>query len=170
VLSQTQPPAVQCWPTGHCAPALQRHWPPEQPFARTGSHAVHAAPPEPHCAALIAVVTQLEPLQQPLEQVAGLQPVHAWPAQVPGEHEAHVAPPVPHSAVVLPALHWLPAQHPLGQLWALHTHAAPEHAWLAMQAEPRPHLQVPVSQRSERPSHAAHAAPEAPQLAVLCEA
>ena len=61
----------------------------------------------------------------------------------------------------------MPAQHPVGQLAALHTQAPPTQRWPAPQAAEVPHWQAPLVQLSaEAASHEVHAAPAMPH----CEA
>ena len=64
---------------------------------------------------------------------------------VAGSHGWQVlAAPVPQVFGKLGAMHTPLAQQPVGQDWALHTHAPPWHAVPGPQAGPPPHWQVPV--------------------------
>ena len=102
VLSHTQAWPTQCWPGAQTVPpGPQLHCPPGvQRSARSGSHAVQAPPSMPHAAA--EGVVQVAPLQQPLPQVAALQPWHAWPVQVWPLHDAQAFPPAPQAVACVP--------------------------------------------------------------------
>lgn len=65
VPSHTHAPPTQCWPAPHASPLPQRHAPPLQVSARTGSHAAHDAPAVPH-ALVVGTALQLVPAQQPV--------------------------------------------------------------------------------------------------------
>lgn len=67
----------------------------------------------------------MPPLQQPLAQVAGEQPSHAWLVHVE-EQVAHAAPSRPHCAAVVPV--WqrpMASQQPEAQLVASQTQVPP---------------------------------------------
>jgi hypothetical protein len=73
--SQMQTPLAQCWPAAHGAPPPQLQAPAVQPSAAIASQARQVLPAAPH--ALTDGARQAEPLQQPVVQVAGLQPLQA---------------------------------------------------------------------------------------------
>jgi hypothetical protein len=143
--SQTQRPALQCWPTAHIPPLPHAHTPEgEQPSARTESQPTHAAPPDPQ------VVSDGElhavPAQQPFGQLLASQaqdpPEQRWPAAQAGRApQAHVpvaeqlsarrasqptqiAPPAP-QVVKDGGLQVAPEQQPFAQLVALQPLQAP---------------------------------------------
>jgi hypothetical protein len=168
VESHTHEPDTQCWPAAHTAPLPHLQAPPAQVSARTGSHALHWAPAVPHCAAVVAV-TQLEPLQQPLGQLAAVQPAHTWLVQVCPLHDAQVVPPMPHWVLLVPVWQVLFAsQHPPAQLVASHTHAPPTQRCPAAHAAPVPHAQAPEVQRSAVAVHALQVEAAAPQAVGPC--
>lgn len=168
VASHTQLPLTQWLPAAQIAPPPQRQVPAAlHASARTGSQALHAAPPVPHRAA-VAGFTQVAPLQQPAAQLAALQPLHACAVQVPAPQDAHAAPFFPHSVAAVPALHWpVASQQPVAQLVASHTQTPPEQRWPTAHTAPVPHAHAPAVQRSDRVSHAVHIAPAAPQVAAV---
>jgi hypothetical protein len=148
-------------PNTQCAPPTQAgdnpHWhvpTAEQLSAVVRSHVTQVPPPTPQLARESGVQTPFA--QQPVGQVVALQtqvpamhcaPVpqdgFPWQVQVPvvgsqlslffASHGAHALPPMPQVAAA-GAKQTPPEQHPLGQDWALHTHAPPTHA------VPAPHV------------------------------
>jgi hypothetical protein len=136
-----------------------------QPLASSGLQELHATPIVPQFI-WFSIVTQVLPLQQPVEQLPASQPAQAWLLQV---HAAQLAPPVPQAVLVLPL--WqtpLESQQPFGHEVALQTqlpftHTVPATHWVLL-----PHLQTPVvlPQWSDAPpSHATQATPFNPQVA-----
>jgi hypothetical protein len=76
----TQAPPTQAVPAPQAAAAPQRHSPAgPQLSARAGSQVTQAAPCDPQAVGRGAV--QVDPEQQPLGQLVGLQSLHAPPAQ-----------------------------------------------------------------------------------------
>lgn len=122
-------------------------------------HPLHMAPLVPHWLGdWLVHGTHEVPAQHPWLQLEALQlavvaqvPDDVLQVSVPGQ-AAQALPPVPHCPVVwfAQAMHWLLAQHPLGQVDALHV--PPSGTWQAP---------VEVLQVSD-PGHAAHVAPLAP--------
>jgi hypothetical protein len=179
---QVHTPLEHTWPAPHAAPVPHRQAPPLQAFV-VPVHAAHAAPPVPHAAAVWAApCTHTPALQQPVGQLVASHthapPTHRWPApqaalvpqrQAPAvqrspvvPHEVHAAPAAPH-AVAPVGVQTLPAQQPLGQLVASHTHAPPMQRWPVPQAAPVPHAQAPLRQLSDDGApHAEHVAPPVP--------
>lgn len=73
-------PPTQRSPGPHGALPPQRHCPPLQTFALSGSQPAHTAPLLPHCDVVwLPAPTHMDPLQQPPEHVVALQPWQAWP-------------------------------------------------------------------------------------------
>lgn len=139
-------------------------------MARTASQALHAFPPVPHSDA-VNEVTHVEPLQQPVAQLAALQPAHTWAVHVWPPHEAHAAPFFPQTVFEEPAWHTPEAsQQPEGQLVASQMHPPPEQRCPGWQAVPVPQAHAPAVQRSDLVSQAEQAAAGAPQAATVCPA
>lgn len=69
-------PPVHATPALHCAPPPHLHCPATHASAAPALHVVHAAPPVPHAVSVLPAM-HVEPLQQPLGQLAALQ-TH-WP-------------------------------------------------------------------------------------------
>jgi hypothetical protein len=133
--------------------------------ARVASHATHAAPPTPQVAADDAA--QVEPEQQPLGQLVGLQSLQAPPAQIRPAQSWQAAPPAPHALLAVPVRQVVPEQHPLGQDVRSQTHAPLTQRWPVPHGAPLPHWQAPVAeQRSEAAPQLTQALPETPQLAT----
>lgn len=164
---QTHAPATHDWPALQAAPPPQRQAPLVQLSAVALLQAVHTAPDVPQAPS--DGVWQVPFEQQPVAQLAALQPEHVCAVQVcPPGQAWQATPPVPQAAVWLPAWQVLPMQQPLGQLAALHTQAPPTHAWPATQAGPAPHWQVPLAQLSERVAlQAEQLTPAVPQRAAV---
>jgi hypothetical protein len=79
---QVQVPPTQVVPAVQDGTLPQRHVPDtEQLSAREGSHVTHAAPPAPQ--APEAPVVHVDPEQQPVKQLVGLQSLQTPPAQGP---------------------------------------------------------------------------------------
>ena len=82
---QVQAPPMQTVPAPQARPVPQRQSPAvEQLFARVGSQVTQADPLDPH--AVMSDGVQVAPEQQPLGQLAALQPLHTpaeqlWPPQ-----------------------------------------------------------------------------------------
>lgn len=156
---------------------------------RVRSHAVQVFPGGAQVA--IPSVAQLPPLvQQPdgqdVESQTQAPPTHRFPtAQGPpvaphthapfaeqvsevAGHAAQVAPAAP-QAELLRVVQTLPAQHPVGQLVALHTHAVPLQTWPAPQAGTAPQTHEPVASHAVAfaRSHAEHADPSLPHMASV---
>jgi hypothetical protein len=163
----TQAPPTQARPAPQAAFVPHLQAPPTQVSAEVALQVVHAAPAVPQVASALAWQTPLR--QQPLAQFDALQPVQALEVQVCGLGQLeHAPPPVPHAAVWSPVWQTLPAQQPVGQLAALHTHAPPTQRWPAPQAAEVPHWQEPLVQLSaEAASHEAQAAPAMPHCAAV---
>lgn len=174
-------------PTPHAAPLPHLHWPPAlQLSVRVRSHAAQVFPG----GAQVAVPSdaQFPPVvQQPGQDVASqthAPPTHRFPAaqgppvvpqtQLPvaeqvselAGHAAQLAPAAPH-AELLRAVQTLPAQQPVGQLVALHTHAVPLQTWPTPHAGPVPQTHEPVASHPVAfvASHTEHADPALPQAA-----
>lgn len=66
-------------------------------------------------------------------------------------------------------MHVFPAQHPFGQLVALHTQLLPTHCWPAAQAAPVPHVHCPAAEQllASAVGHATHAPPCVPHVAAV---
>lgn len=115
----------------------QRQLPLPQLSLRVVLQVVQVAPPEPH-SAVVRLVTQLSPLQQPLAH----------------EVESHTQVP--------PA----PQRVPLGQLVAVQVQVPPTHSWVLPHTVPVPQRQPPLVQVSARSaSHVVQAPPLVPQVA-----
>ena len=164
----TQAPATQTVPAPQAAPAPQWHSPvAAQLSARAPSHITHAAPPMPQL--VVEGIMQVEPEQQPCEQVVGLQSAQAPPAQMRPPQSWQAAPPLPQLLPLVPGRQVLPAQHPLPHEVRSHTHTAPTQRWPAPHGAPAPHWQAPVAeQRSALPAaHAPQVAPPIPQASIV---
>lgn len=134
---QSHSPATQRWLPWHALlPPHVQSPEDEQPSAPI-PHAMHASPPMPH-AVRVGGVTHVEPEQQPLGHVVGLQPLQVPPEQVPAPHDEQAAPPVPHAAVVSPGMQLEPPQHPVGHEVASHTQLPLAQRWPATHAGPIP--------------------------------
>jgi hypothetical protein len=122
----THAPPTQTWPVPQAALLPHLHVPAAQLSALGAVQLEQAAPLVPHVAA--ADARQTPALQQPLGQLVASQPAQAFkPVQAPG-HTWQAMPPVPHEAAVSPVMQVpFAAQHPLGQLAGLHTHAPATH-------------------------------------------
>jgi hypothetical protein len=135
----------------------------EQLSALAATHAEQATPATPQVAN--AEVSQVAPEQQPLGQLAAVQPVQAPPASqfwFDGQ-VAHAEPPPPHIASLVPGSHVLPEQHPWGQEVPLHTHAPRTHICPVVHAAPEPQVQAPLAEQpSATAPHATHASPAVP--------
>jgi hypothetical protein len=130
--------------------------------ARDGSHITHAAPAAPHD--VVDGGAQVVPVQQPLGQLAELQPVHAPPVHAPPLQSWHRAPPVPQLMPLVPARQVDPEQQPLGQdVWS-HTHAPETQRWPAPHGGPPPHRHAPAAEQVSAPpaAHVVHAPPPTP--------
>jgi hypothetical protein len=162
--SHTQLPPLQLVPAPQAALVPQRHPPAAaQLSARVTSQATQAAPPVPQAMADPAVV-QVEPEQQPPEQLDELQSAHAPAAQDPFAQVWHAAPPVPQAVMLLPGRHVVPEQQPPGHEVASQTHAPPAHRAPVGQAAPAPQTQAPAAeQASAVRSHRVQAAPAGAQ-------
>jgi hypothetical protein len=163
----TQAPPTQARPAPQAAFAPHLQAPPTQVSAEVALQVVHAAPAVPQVARALLWQTPLR--QQPLAQFEALQPVQALEVQVCGLGQLeHAPPPVPHAAVWSPAWQTLPAQQPVGQLAALHTHAPPTQRWPAPHAAELPHMQAPPAQLSaEAGLQAVQVAPSMPHCAAV---
>lgn len=147
--SHTHTPFWHRWPTAQGAPLLP-HWQPPaivQALERL-SQLAHATPPPPHRGK--PVVSQLAPLQQPLTQLAAVQPVQAFPVQLSVPQLAQAAPPVPQAVPASPGRHCPPLQQPVGHDDWLHTHEPLTQACPAPQAGEVPHRHAPLVHRSAR--------------------
>jgi hypothetical protein len=163
----TQAPPTHARPAPQAAfpPHLQA--PPTQLSAEVALQVVQAAPAVPQVAS--ALDWQMPLRQQPLAQFEALHPVQALEVQVCGLGQLeHAPPPVPQVAVWSPVWHTLPAQQPVGQLAALHTHAPPTQRCPAPHAAEVPHWQAPLVQLSaEAALHEEHVAPAMPHWAAV---
>lgn len=165
--SQTHAPLTQWRPTPHWVDPPQVQAPAiEQPSARTGSHATHAAPAMPQVAT--ARGAHVVPEQQPFGHVVGEQPdpLHTPPSQVDAPQLWHAPPAVPQAFAAVPGSHLFPAQQPVGHDAALQTHAPPTHASPTAQAAIAPQRQTPFAQVSARGPHAVQAPPAVPHCAA----
>ena len=162
--SHTQLPATQLVPAPQAAFAPQRQPPAlAQLSAREASQVTQAAPPVPHAMAEPAVV-QVEPEQQPPEQLDELQSAHTPPAQEPFAQVWQAAPPVPQAAMLFPARQVVPEQQPPGHEVASQTHAPPTQRAPSAHAAPAPQAQAPAAeQASAVRSQRAHVAPDGAQ-------
>ena len=165
VTSHTQAPLTQCCPAAHGAPLPHWHAPLLQLSVRTESQAIHAIAPVPH-EVTEGGETQVDPLQQPVVQVAAqpehTPPVHDWP---PG-HCWQSSPPAPHAPAELPATHALFEQQPLGQETPSQMHRPPEQRCPPGHSAVEPHIQPRAPQLSAvSGSHCTHMSAAAPQLA-----
>ncbi len=110
----THAPALHCWPALQAGPLP--HWQAplvEQVSARTTSHATQAAPLAPQVAT--ERVWQVAPEQQPLAQLAAVQPEHTPLLQTCAPGQAwQAAPADPHAESRLPGRQVFPAQQPVG--------------------------------------------------------
>ena len=106
------------------------------------------------------------PEQQPLGQVAPLQPLQAPPVQTcaPGQGWQR-APPLPQAATELPVRQLLPEQQPVGQEVESQTHAPLEQRCPGPQGALGPHWHVPeaVHWFETEGSQVAQVAPAVPQ-------
>ena len=94
-------PETHAVPAPHAGPAPHAHAPVSaQLSARDGSQLRQAAPPEPQV--VDERGEQVEPEQQPLGQLAGLQPLQTPPVQVVPAQSWQAAPPLPQLAFVPP--------------------------------------------------------------------
>ncbi len=188
VPSHTHSPPTQRWPAEQAAEPPQRQLPPEQLSALSVLQAPQLAPLVPHWVT-VGGLTHAPLLQQPVGQLVASQ-THApltqrWPVahakpEVPqlhfpathrsavvGLHDWHAAPPAPHDGYA-PDWHWLPAQQPLEQLVASHTHVLFTQRWPAPHAEPLPQRHEPFVQLSANVRlHAVHVAPLLPHCEVV---
>ena len=164
---QTQAPPTQASPAPQAAFVPHLQLPPAQVSAEVALQVVQAAPAVPQVAS--ALVWQVPFKQQPLAQLPALQPVQALAVQVCGLGQLeHAPPPVPQAPAWSPGWHTLPAQQPVGQLAALHTHAPPTQRCPAPQAAEAPHWQAPPAQLSaEAALQAAQVAPARPHWAAV---
>lgn len=162
---------VHCWPTqlAHC-------W--------------QATPPVPHAAAAVPATHAPAASQQPVGQLvashthaplsqrwplphAGLVPQrHSPPTQVlacVASHDAQLWPAAPQVLAVHGVQTWPGPQQPAAQLFSVHTHWPPTHAWPAAHGPPwAPHTQPPAVQRSVLSVwQSAHTAPPVPHRAVV---
>lgn len=108
----------------------------------------------------------MAPEQQPPGQVAGLQPVHAPPAQALVPQDWQARPPLPQAVLESPGRHTPFAQQPVGHETPLHTQAPSTHADPVGQAGPVPHVQAPAAEQPSavKASHATQTAPPVPQV------
>jgi hypothetical protein len=167
VLSQTQLPPRQRWPTEQTGPTP--HWQlplVEQLSARTELQATHTLPNGAQAEVLI--VLHVEPEQQPLGQLNTSQPAQAPETQLAAQ-VWQASPALPHAAAVLPAMHTLPEQHPVGQERPSQTQAPPRQRCPAPHDDPDPQTQAPLAEQpsASSGSHAWHVAPPTPQAAEL---
>lgn len=145
VASHTHTPPLHRCPLEQAGPPPQVHPPLAQPSATCELQVVQPLPPLPH--ALTLAVMHVEPLQHPPGHEVASQvhapPTHAWPAAhcapEPQAHEplwqesarigsqaTHAAPPAPQVAAD-GALHVVPVQQPLVQVWAHPAHTPLTH-------------------------------------------
>lgn len=83
----------------------------------------------------------------PLQQPAGQMPeqLEQAPSQVsPGAQAEQACPPRPHADTSSPVRQVVPSQHPVGHVWALHTHAPPTQLWPGSHEAAPPQRQAPV--------------------------
>ncbi len=167
VASQTQVPPWQRWPFWQGGPPAQRQVPSTaQVSALLGSQAVHTAAPIPH--AETDRGKQVEPEQQPVAQLPGLQLSQTPRVQPPTAQVAQASPPPPQAVSLLPGKQVVPEQQPLGQLVPSQTQAPARQRWPLAQAAPVPQRQVPPA---EQPSasialQTIQAAPGAPHAST----
>jgi hypothetical protein len=157
-------PETHAVPAPHAGPAPQAHAPVSaQLSARDGSQLRQAAPPEPQVVDVRG--EQVEPEQQPLGQLAGLQPLQTPPVQVVPAQSWQAAPPLPQLAFMPPERQVAPAQQPLAHETRSQTQAPPTQRWPVTQGLSTPHLHTPVDRhRSAVSPQARQAPPLDPQL------
>ena len=143
--SQTQCPARQRCPAPQAGEPIPHSQVPaaEQRSALPASQAMQTDPAAPH--AVAERTLQVEPEQQPLEQVVLVQPLQAPVGQdsVPG-HCSQVAPAAPHLELFLPLRQLCPSQQP-GQEPESHTHVPPEQRRPGPQLGWLPHWHCPLA-------------------------
>jgi hypothetical protein len=112
VPSHTHVPLLQRWPGLHAGPVPHLQLPAEQ-MSPVAPHDTHAAPERPH-AVDAPEVLHVSPEQQPLGQLAAVQPLHTPPVHVcPAAQPSQTPPAAPHDAVVLPLWQTLAEQQPV---------------------------------------------------------
>jgi hypothetical protein len=148
--SHSQMPLTQAWFKPQAAPAPQRQTPDEQVLAATPSQAAQLAPAGAQDE-MLSSVSQTDPLQQPLQEVASQKQrpceqkdpwLHA--AEPPHEHPpsksqpsavlpqvAQAAPRLPQSLAVGGVTQLAPTQQPLAQESAVHAQLPDTQAWPA---------------------------------------
>jgi hypothetical protein len=108
--SHTQVPPLQRWPAAQAGPLPQVHAPAEH-MSEAPSQATQVSPPMPHWALVGSWQVPLK--QQPLGQLAALQPLQVPPAQVPPAPQAwQERPPVPQAVSATPGMQKSPLQQP----------------------------------------------------------
>ena len=126
---------------------------------------MQAAPPIPHV--VVDDAAQVEPEQQPLGQLVGLQSLQTPPAQIRPAQSWQTAPPAPHALLAVPVRQVVPEQQPLAHDVRSQTHIPLTHRWPVAHGAPLPHWQAPVAeQRSDAAPQLTQALPETPQLAT----
>ena len=158
-----QLPLTHAVPTSQAGFPPQRHSPVmEQLSARAVSQVTHAAPPAPQAAA--EPLLQVEPEQQPPEQVVAVQSSQTPPVQARPPQSWQLAPPLPQLAAWVPGRQVLPEQQPAEHERLSQVQVPPTQCCPAAHPGPVPHWQLPAEHRSESTPQLTHAVPANPHL------